>query len=181
MLGVLDHLLFRFFIKYVAVIEYVVTMVHFRFRATSHTSPGSRPCDCEGLWLSPKGRIRFSLDMVCWNLWNAYLVEVSLMQISANHKTSSIVYHVRNHVDVSIHVFSFGLLGLRILVWSELEQSRPLWPTRELKMHWSHAFSFMCEVALTLSLRACPLQNWLSIYNNTAFGWFSKANKIIRS
>jgi hypothetical protein len=42
---------------------------------------------------------------------------------------------------------------LHLLVQSERGQSQPFQPMKDLKMQWSRAFSRMCEVALTVSLR----------------------------
>ena len=46
--------------------------------------------------------------MVRRDLRHAYLLEVGLTQIPANHEIISIVYHVRVHVDYSSMVISLG-------------------------------------------------------------------------
>ena len=48
--------------------------------------------------------------------------------------------------------------GLHLLVWSDFNWSQPFWPMRDLRMPWSHAFSFVCEVPLTFqSIHFQPL------------------------
>ena len=47
--------------------------------------------------------------MVCRNLRQAYLLEVSLTQIPANHGALSTTCHVGLHVDFSSTSFSLGL------------------------------------------------------------------------
>jgi len=47
--------------------------------------------------------------MVCRNLRQAYLLEVGLTQIPADHAALSIVCHVGLHVDFSSTNFSLGL------------------------------------------------------------------------
>ena len=66
----------------------------------TNSSPSQSPqlCNCEGLKYSSKGRI---IDMVCWNLHQAYLLRMGLVQIPTDHETMFIVYHVRVHVDSS--------------------------------------------------------------------------------
>ena len=45
-------------------------------------------------------------------------------------------------------IISMNIVGLQLLVWSELGWSRPFQPMRDLKMKWSRAFSLVWEVAL---------------------------------
>ena len=47
--------------------------------------------------------------MVAWNLCQAHLFEVRLMQILGDHETLSIVRHVGFHVDFSSMKSSLGL------------------------------------------------------------------------
>ena len=46
------------------------------------------------------------MDMVCQNLHHAYLLGVSLMQITTDYETLSIVCHVETHVDFSFMITS---------------------------------------------------------------------------
>ena len=74
----------------------------------------------EPLHTQAKGRahvvaraLRFSskdrtIAMVCRNLCQAYLLEVGMMQIRANHETLYILYHVGTQIDVSSMINSLG-------------------------------------------------------------------------
>ena len=46
--------------------------------------------------------------MFCRNLRQAYLLEVGMMQVLADHETLSIVCHVGTHVDFSPMIISLG-------------------------------------------------------------------------
>lgn len=47
--------------------------------------------------------------IICWNLPQAYLLEVALTQILEDHENLSMVYHVRLiHVDFSSIIISLG-------------------------------------------------------------------------
>ena len=91
----------------------------------------------------------YTIDAVCWNLCRACLLEAGLMQILGYHETFLMVCHVEICVDFSSKINFFGPSGLHLLMWSELGQSRPFWPTRDLRMQWSLAFNPVWEVAWT--------------------------------
>jgi hypothetical protein len=71
-------------------------------------------------------------DMVCQNSQHAYLFEEGMTQIPATNEILSIVCHVEIHFDVL-----WTLVGLHLPVWSELRQSRPFRPMRDLRMQRS--------------------------------------------
>ena len=111
--------------------------------ATSHTSQGPWPCDCEGLWLSSEG---CASDTVCQNLRHAYLpglLEVGALQIVAHHETLSILSMSRKNPCTSfIHGNFFGPSGLHLLAWSEHRRSQSSRPMREvLEMQLERALS----------------------------------------
>jgi len=121
-------------------------------RATSHMSQGMWLCDCEGPRLSSKGCTNCSIYVVCQNLRPAYLLRVGLTRIPAHHDILCVVCHCRNPCRLFIHDNFFGSLGLHFLVWSELGQSWPFQPMRDVGMQWSWPCSPMCEVPLQVDV-----------------------------
>ena len=104
---------------------------------------GLWPCNCEGLQFSSKSYIICLVDMVWWNLYWAYFLEIGMIQISKNHE---IFFY-----DLSCRIFhdnSFGSLGLHLLLWSELGKWQPFRPMRDLRMQCSSVFNLVHEVAL---------------------------------
>ena len=87
----------------------------------------------------------FDFDMECWNLRQAYLLDVGLTQILANHETLPLVLPYKNPCRLLIHDNFFGSLGLRLLVWNELGRSQPFQPMRDLSMLQSLTFNLVCE------------------------------------
>ena len=55
-----------------------------RLKATSHMSQGPWPCKCKGPLVSSNGH---TIDMVCWNLCQACILEAGLMQILVDRET----------------------------------------------------------------------------------------------
>ena len=113
-------------------------------KSTSHMSQGLGSCNQVGLWLSSKGRTSCSPDMVCWNLRQAYLLEVA--KLYANSDAPWSIIH-----SIPCSLF-FGPLGLHLVVWSELVWFGFFWPMRDLRMQGSHAFNSVYEVTLRATL-----------------------------
>ena len=118
-----------------------------QLRAISHTSQQMWPCNCEGLWVSCKGRTMRNGKAICVetdtdyrNLRHTYLLEIGMTQILANRENITHSLPCRNPCRVFIHDKCFGPLGHNLLVWSELGRSRPFRLKRDLRMQWSHAF-----------------------------------------
>ena len=74
--------------------------------------------------------------------------------LDANHGNSWNIIHsllCKNPCKLYIHDNFFGLLGLHLLVWSELGWSWPFRRTRVLRMWWSLAFVLVCGTTLSSS------------------------------
>ena len=99
----------------------------------SHMSQGPWPCNCEGNWFLS----RHIIDMVYWNLCQAYLPKVDLMQIPTNHE---ILFNLLCKIQCWLFIHDDFFRSLGLLVESELGRSLPFPPMRDLRVQWSQAF-----------------------------------------
>ena len=103
-------------------------------------SQGPWPFNCEGPWFSSKA---CTIDMVCQNLRQTYLLKVGLMRNSGI--PWNIIHNVSNGnpCRLFIHEISFGPLRLHLLVWSKPKQSQPFQPMRDVECN-GHVPSISC-------------------------------------
>ena len=130
----------------------LVTSSRIDFKALSHPSQGPWPCNYGGPWFSSKSHTMSCHEVTVVELTWCVGMSLSLGgRLSANSSKPWNNIHslpCKSSCRLFVHGDFFGPLGLHLLVWSELERSRPFQPMSDLWMQWLRAFIFVCEVAL---------------------------------
>jgi hypothetical protein len=112
---------------------------------------GICPAICLEIYL---GGIFYLKVMVSWNLRHTHFFGGGLLGGGPDENSGrpwNLIHSLscRTSCRLFIHEVIFGPIGLHLHVWSELRQSPPFRPLKTLRLHWSRAFSLVCELGLS--------------------------------